>query len=53
MVVLVYFVEPLRVIFWLVLVLVVCVKGALLTLSKPKIEALGSIGTMEKTLVTH
>ena len=31
----------------------VCVKGTLLWLSKPKIEALGGLETMEKALVTH
>ena len=53
MVVLVPFVEPLRVSVWFVLFAVVCVKGALLTLSKPKIVALGGLGTMEKSLVTY
>ena len=53
MVVLVPFVEPQRFIIWFVLFVVICVKGALLTLSKPKIEALGGFGTMEKSLVTH
>ena len=33
--------------------MVFCVKGSLLTLSNPKLEALGWIGTMEKSLVTH
>ena len=53
MIVLVPFVEPLRVSVWFVLFVVVCAKGALLTLSKPKIEALGGLVTMEKSLVTH
>jgi len=30
-----------------------CARGALLTLSKPKLEALGGLGTMTKALVTH
>ena len=33
--------------------MVVCVRGALLTLSKPNLEALGGLGTMTKSLVTH
>ena len=43
-------VEPLRV---SVYVVVVCVTRALLTLSKPKLEALGGLGTMAKSLVTQ
>ena len=46
--VLVPFVDPLRVSVWFVLFVVVCVKGSLLTMSKPKIESLGGLGTMEK-----
>ena len=42
-------VEPLRVSVYFV---VVCVIGALLTLSKPNIEYLGGLGTMEKSMVT-
>ena len=53
MVVLVPFVEPLRVSVWFVLFVVIYVKRALLTLPKSKIEALGGLGTMEKALVTH
>ena len=53
MVVLVPFVEPLRVSVWFVLFVVVCVKGDLLTLSKLNIEALEGLGTMEKSMVTH
>ena len=43
-------VEPLRVRVYFV---VVYVRGALLTLSKPKIEALGGLGKITKALVTH
>ena len=30
-----------------------CARGSLLTLSKPKIEAIGGLGRMKKALVTH
>ena len=53
MVVLVPFAKPLRVSVWFVLFVVICVKGVLLTLSNPKLEALGCLGTMEKSMVTH
>ena len=53
LVVLLPFMEPLRVSAWFVLFVVICVNGALLTLSKPKIESLGGLGTMEKSLITH
>ena len=43
-------VEPLRVSVYFV---VVCVRGALFTLSNLKLEALGGLGTMTKSLVTH
>ena len=42
--------EPLRVSVWFV---VVCVRGALLTLFKSNIVSLGGLGTMEKSLVSH
>ena len=42
-------VELLRVSVYFV---VVCVRGSLLTLSKTKLEALGGLGKMEKSLVT-
>ena len=48
--VLVPLVEPLRVTIWYE---VVGVKGYLLNLSKPKSEALGVLGKMEKSLDTH
>ena len=47
LVLLVPFVDPLRVSVWFVLFVVVCVKGSLLTLSKSKIKSLGGLGTME------
>ena len=47
---LVLLVEPLRV---SVLFVDVCVIGALLTLSKTKLEALGNLGTMSKAMVSH
>ena len=39
--------------FVCVVCIVVRVKGVLLWLSKPKLEALGGLGTMAKALVTH
>ena len=53
MIVLVPFVESLRVSVWFVLFVVVCVKGSILWFSKPNIESLGGLGTMAKYIVTH